>query len=293
MAINIQHFFDTATSTLSYIVWDTETSDAVIIDPVLDFDPVNLKISEISISKLLTFVHDNGLEVRHVLETHIHADHITGASRLREQLSAQLVVGSLLPQIQEMFVELLGLDGSEINADIFDVLMADNDVLQSGSLTIRAIHTPGHTPACTTYLIEDAIFTGDTLFMPDFGTGRCDFPNGSAETLFHSIKKLYELSEDTRVFVAHDYQPGGRELAFETTIGACKIGNKQLKANTPKEDFLKFRTERDAQLNLPKLIFQSVQLNIRAGALPQPQSNGVRLMHMPLFVDGAFSGIGK
>lgn len=282
MNLNIQHFFDTATSTLSYIVWDADTSDAVIIDPVLDFDPVNLKFSEESITDLLNFMTENGLTVRHVLETHIHADHITGADRLRAKLGAQLVVGSLLPTIQETFVELLNLDGSEINADIFDVLMDDNDVLESGSLQIKALHTPGHTPACTTYQIGDVIFAGDTLFMPDFGTGRCDFPNGSAETLYSSIKKLYELPDETRVFVGHDYQPGGRELAFETTIGECKTGNKQLKFNTPREDFLKFRTERDAQLSLPKLIFQSVQLNIRAGALPKVGENGVRLMSLPI-----------
>ena len=283
MNLKIQHFFDNATSTLSYVVWDADTLDAVIIDPVLDFDPVNLTFSEDSITQLLGFANRYKLKVRHVLETHIHADHITGASRLRKKLGAELVVGSLLPQIQETFVELLGLDDSEINADIFDVLLADNDVLQSGSLMIRAIHTPGHTPACTTYQIEDAIFAGDTLFMPDFGTGRCDFPNGSAETLYNSIKKLYELPDETRVFVAHDYQPGGRDLAFETTIGTCKLKNKQLKADTSKAEFLKFRTERDAQLNLPKLIFQSVQLNIRAGALPRTESNGIRLMRIPLF----------
>ncbi len=282
MNLNIQHFFDTSTSTLSYIVWDADTSDAVIIDPVLDFDSVNLKFTEDSITELLTFISEKGLKVQHILETHIHADHITGASRLREKLGARLVVGSLLPTIQETFVELLNLDGNEINAEIFDVLMDDNDVLESGSLNIKAIHTPGHTPACTTYQIGDAIFAGDTLFMPDFGTGRCDFPKGSAETLYESIQKLYTLPDETRVFVGHDYQPGGRELAFETTIAECKTGNKQLKVDTPKEEFLKFRTERDAKLNLPRLIFQSVQLNIRAGALPPKMDNGIRMMCLPV-----------
>lgn len=280
--MNIQHFFDSATSTLTYVVWDADTKDAVIIDPVLDFDPVNLKFSEQSIEKVLVFLGENSLRVQHVLETHIHADHITGAARLREKLGAKLVVGSLLPKIQETFVELLNLDGSDIHAGLFDVLLADEEVLASGSLRIQALHTPGHTPACTSYLIEDALFSGDTLFMPDFGTGRCDFPNGSAETLYESIQKLYTLPENTRVFVAHDYQPGGRELRFETTIGSCKTENLHLKVDTPKADFLTYRNGRDATLPLPKLIFQSVQLNIRAGALPKPGKNGIPMLSLPI-----------
>ena len=190
MNLNIQHFFDNATSTLTYIVWDSQTLDAVIIDPVLDYDPVNMIFSEESLVALLDFVNAHGLTVHYALESHIHADHITGAARLRDKIGAKLVVGSLVPVIQETFVQMLNLDGEEVNPNVFDVLLGDGEELTAGSLSIKAIHTPGHTPACTTYQIGDAIFTGDTLFMPDFGTGRCDFPKGSAETLYNSIQRL-------------------------------------------------------------------------------------------------------
>ena len=282
MNLNIQHFFDNATSTLTYIVWDSQTLDAVIIDPVLDYDPVNMIFSEESLVALLDFVNAHGLTVHYALESHIHADHITGAARLRDKIGAKLVVGSLVPVIQETFVQMLNLDGEEVNPNVFDVLLGDGEELTAGSLSIKAIHTPGHTPACTTYQIGDAIFTGDTLFMPDFGTGRCDFPKGSAETLYNSIQRLYRLPDETRVFVGHDYQPGGRELAFETTIGICKVTSKNLKAETTKAEFVAFREQRDATLNLPRLIFQSVQLNIRAGALPSKSPNGVRMMQIPI-----------
>ena len=285
MNLTIQHFFDTTTSTLTYVVWDADTLDAVIIDPVLDFDSVNLVFTETAIEQVLEYVSSKQLTVRHVLETHIHADHITGASRLREKLGAELVVGSLISKIQETFVELLDLDKTHVNADVFDVLLGDNESLHSGSLTVKAIHTPGHTPACTTYQIGDAIFTGDTLFMPDFGTGRCDFPNGSSETLYESIQKLYLLPDSTRVFVGHDYQPGGRELEFETSIGICKTESKNLKVDTSKEAFVAFRDTRDASLNLPRLLFQSVQLNICAGALPPKSGNGIRMMSIPILSD--------
>lgn len=281
--MKVQHFFETTTSTLSYIVWDESTLDAVIIDPVLDFDSVNLKFSEESIQELLAFVQSKGLHVSHVLETHIHADHVTGAARLRKILNAKLVVGSKVSLIQETFVKMLDLDTTLIHPEIFDVLLDDGEELQMGSLKVKALHTPGHTPACTSYLIEDALFTGDTLFMPDFGTGRCDFPNGSAETLFESVKqKVYTLPENTRIFVGHDYQPGGRELAFETTVAQCKTSNIHIKSNTEISDFLDYRTKRDATLSLPKLLFQSVQLNIAAGEMPKPGPSGFAQLHIPI-----------
>lgn len=281
--MQIKHFFDQETSTFTYIVWDEQTKDAVIIDPVLNFDPVNLSFSETSISQLLQFLQENNLNVQHVLETHIHADHITGAARLREKLGVKLVVSSRVTTVQETFRELLAIDDDSLNKDVFDVYLDDGEILKTGSLKVKAIHTPGHTPACVTYQIEDALFVGDTIFMPDFGTGRCDFPKGSADVLFDSItKKLYTFPDETRVFVAHDYQPGGRELLFETTIGACKTENKHLKVDTKREDFLKYRTERDRTLSLPKLIFQSVQLNVRGGALPKPAANGLPMLRIPI-----------
>lgn len=281
--MQIKHFFDQQTWTFTYVVWDEETKDAVVIDPVLNFDPVNLIFSEDSIDELLEFTQSNGLNIHHVLETHVHADHITGADRLRSKLGAKLVASSVVPAVQETFCELLAIDADSLAPDAFDIYLDDGEELESGSIKIKAIHTPGHTPACATYQIEDALFVGDSIFMPDFGTGRCDFPKGSADILFDSItQKLYSFPDETRVFVGHDYQPGGRELLCETTIGACKTDNIHLKIDTKREDFLKYRTERDKTLNLPKLIFQSVQLNVRAGALPKPDANGLPMLRIPI-----------
>ncbi len=282
--MQVQHFFDDFSSTLTYVVYDEDTKDAVIIDPVLDYDPVNLTFSQDSLTTLLQFVKDKGLNVHYALETHIHADHITGADALRAATGIKLVAGAVVPLIQETFTAFLDMEGQvPVDGSQFDVLLADGEELQAGSITIKAIATPGHTPADTTYQIGDAIFTGDTMFMPDFGTGRCDFPNGSAEDLYDSIvNRLYTLPDETRVFVGHDYQPGGRELKFMTTIGESKASNKQLRADTSKEEFVKWRTERDATLNLPRLIFQSVQLNIDAGKLPEPNAKGHRFLKTPI-----------
>jgi glyoxylase-like metal-dependent hydrolase (beta-lactamase superfamily II) len=283
--MQIQSFFDPATFTLTYVVWDEESKDAVIIDPVHDFDPLSMRTSTDSADDIVAFVQERALSVRWVLETHAHADHLSGAPILKEALGAQVAIGEHITQIQETFRGVFNLPESfPVDGSQFDALLSDGQVLEAGSLAVKVIHTPGHTPACVTYRIGDALFTGDALFMPDFGTGRCDFPAGSAEALYDSVQKLYALPDETRVFVGHDYQPGGRALAFETTIGVSKARNKQLTAETSREQFVSFRTERDASLRPPRLIFPAIQVNIAAGVLPEPEDNGIRYLKLPMGV---------
>ena len=276
--------FDPATSTLTYVVFDPDTRDAVIIDPVLDFDPVKIAVSEASIGKVLAFVAERDLKVHYVLDTHAHADHMSGLQCLGEVLDAKIGIGAGITEVQVAFRDLLDLGGDfPVDGSQWDVLVAD-EPLQAGALTIEGIATPGHTPACMTYKIRDAIFTGDTMFMPDFGTGRCDFPGGSAERLFDSIQALYTLPDDTRVFVGHDYQPGGRDLAYETSIGAAKRENIQLRADTSRDEFVQWRSERDAKLSPPRLIFPSLQVNANAGKIPAPRPNGFSYLNLPIGV---------
>lgn len=286
-AVEIEVFFDESTNTFSYVVYDLATRDAVIIDPVLDFDPLRVSVAETGIEKILAFVRGRDLRVHYVLDTHVHADHLSGFQRLRAELGAKIGIGSHVREVQEVFAAIFNW-GAEFTPDgsQFDVLVEDGVALHAGSLTIEPMHTPGHTPACMSYRIGDALFVGDTMFMPDFGTGRCDFPGGSAEQLYDSIQKLYALPESTRVFVGHDYCPGGRELRWETTIGECKRDNKQLRADTSREEFVAWRTQRDATLSPPRLIFQSLQVNAKAGVLPEPDTNGKRYLCMPMGVFG-------
>lgn len=282
--MKIETRFDPATYTLTYVVYDEETRDAFVIDPVLDYDVLASQTSVTSAEELCGWIRERGLRVHYVLETHAHADHLTAAQYLRAQLGAKVVIGEHIPQIQKTFKALLGLpEGFQTDGGQFDVLVADGQRLQAGSLEIQVLHTPGHTPACVSYLVGDALFTGDALFMPDYGTGRCDFPAGSADALYTSVHDtLYALPDATRVFVGHDYQPGGRALRYETTIGASKRNNPQLQAETSREDFVRFRNERDATLSPPRLIFQSVQINIDAGRLPTPDAQGRRTLRVPL-----------
>lgn len=283
--MRIQHFYDPATYTLTYVVFDPDTRDAVVIDPVLDYDPQAVRVTEESIGKVLAFARQKDLKVHYVLDTHAHADHLSGFQRLRDELGARIGISEHITTVQATFKKLFGWgDEFEPDGHQWDVLLKDGTPLHAGSITILPIHTPGHTPACTTFKIGDALFTGDTLFMPDFGTGRCDFPGGSAEALYDSIMKLYAMPDETRVFVGHDYQPGGRELKYETTIGACKRENVQLKGDTPKEEFVKWRTARDKTLRPPNLIFQSLQVNANAGHLPEPDPNGLRYLRLPMNV---------
>ena len=282
MQIEAKYHPDTAT--LTYIVWDENTKDAVIIDPVLDYNPVGSKTDVLSVKDVLAFVERNNLKVHYIMETHAHADHITGAQALKSVLGAKTVIGEHIRAVQETFKPVFGF-GDEFATDgsQFDKLVTDGEVLEAGSLKFKVLHTPGHTPACVSYHVEDAVFTGDAIFMPDQGTGRCDFPKGNAENLYDAVtSKLYSLPDNTRLFVGHDYQPGGRALAYETTVGASKAANIQLTGNTSKEDFVKFRQARDKTLAAPRLLFQSVSLNVGAGMMPPADENGIRRMNMPI-----------
>ncbi len=282
--MRIQHFYDPATYTLTYVVFDPDTRDAVVIDPVLDYDPVGSRTATDNVAAVERFLREHGLRLHWVLETHAHADHLSGSQYLKRRFEAGVVIGERIREVQEVFRGVFDMpadfatDGSQ-----FDKLVADGETLAAGSLAIEIIATPGHTPACVSYKIGDAVFTGDALFIEDYGTGRCDFPKGDARALYRSVhERLYRLPDETRVFVGHDYQPGGRALRFETTIGASKAKNVQLRAETGELEFVEFRDKRDRSLAAPRLLFPSVQVNIDAGRLPRAHANGVRYLRVPI-----------
>ena len=286
--MNIEAFFDAATWTLTYLVYDADSRDAVIIDPVLDFNPLTVSVHTTSAETVAARAETLGLNVHYVLDTHAHADHLSAFQLLKERLGAAIGIGAEISAVQGVFKGIFNF-GSDFHADgtQWDVLIRDGEPLVAGTLTIEPIHSPGHTPACYTLKIRDALFTGDVLFMPDFGTGRCDFPGGSAHDLYASVQRLYAMDGDLRVFVGHDYQPGGRELAYETTIEESRTQNVHLKASTSEQDFVALRQTRDATLSPPKLIFQALQINANAGELPPPDSNGRRYLRLPM---GVFAG---
>ncbi len=286
--MEIKTFFDERTYTLTYVVYDEETKDAVIIDPVLDYEPWSSKIWTESSDAAVEFVKDNDLTLHYILETHAHADHLSGAQHIKNSFpEAKIVIGERITQVQSLFKGVFDLpDAFATDGSQFDLLFKIGEPLEAGSITVDAIPTPGHTPACVTFKIDDAIFTGDALFMPDVGTGRCDFPGGSSEDLYNSIQdNLYTLPEDTRVFVGHDYPEGkGREYAYETTIGESKETNVALPAARTKDDYVSWRDARDSSLAAPKLLFQSVQVNIDAGQLPTAAKNEISYMKIPINV---------
>jgi glyoxylase-like metal-dependent hydrolase (beta-lactamase superfamily II) len=280
----IKEFYDPATFTLTFLISDPATKDAVVIDPVLDYDVGSSQTSTKSVEAVAEVIAREGLKLRYVLETHAHADHLSGSQYLKTRFGAKVAIGARINEVQETFKGLFDLaadfptDGRQ-----FDRLLADGEVLEAGSLPVRVIATPGHTPACVSYLIGDAVFTGDALFTEDYGTGRCDFPRGSAEELYRSIhERLYALPDETRVFVGHDYQPGGRQVRWETTIGRSRRENIQLRQETSAEDYVRFRKGRDATLAAPRLLFPSVQINVNAGRLPAPRDNGRRYLSIPI-----------
>lgn len=285
MKLKIKDFFDPATYTLTYVVFDEDTRDAVIIDPVMDYDPAASKVSYASVDKVSQYVDGNHLKVYYILETHAHADHLSGSQPLKKRYpNAKIAIGARIREVQKLFKGVFNLHESfKTDGSQFDKLIEDGETITAGTLQIKTIFTPGHTPACASFLIDDALFTGDSLFMPDHGTGRCDFPSGSAGELFESISgRLYKLPDSTRVFVGHDYQLGRSDVLFESTIGTEKKDNIQLRGDTTKEEFVSARNKRDKMLAAPRLLLPSVQINIDAGSLPAEESNGARYLKIPI-----------
>jgi glyoxylase-like metal-dependent hydrolase (beta-lactamase superfamily II) len=282
MRPDVQAFFDPATATASYIVTDPATRTAAIIDPVLDFEPKAGRLSTRSADAMLAAVEARGLKLAYVLETHAHADHLSAADYIRGRTGAKVVIGARIVEVQKTFIPVFE---SEVAADgsVFDVLMNEDDILPLGELTIGALHTPGHTPACLTYLIGDAAFVGDTIFMPDYGTARADFPGGDARTLFRSIHKVLSLPPETRIFVGHDYLPEDRsDYRWETSVAEERAGNIHIGDGQTEDAFVALRTARDATLAAPTLILPSLQVNIRAGALPEPSAAGHVFLRLPV-----------
>ena len=284
MGPDITAFFDEATNTISYIVCDPNGSACAVIDSVLDFDFASGRTDTRSANKLINFIKENKLDVQWLLESHVHADHLSAAPYIQKEVGGKIGIGSHITDVQETFGKIFN-EGTEFQRDgsQFDKLFVEGDTFHIGQLRGDVLHTPGHTPACMTYVIGDAAFVGDTLFMPDFGTARCDFPGGSSENLFSSIQKILSLPDATRIFVGHDYKAPGREhYAWETTVGEQKKKNIHIKSGKSKEDFVKLRDKRDAKLAMPKLIVPSLQINMRAGNMPETDEQGDVFLKVPI-----------
>jgi glyoxylase-like metal-dependent hydrolase (beta-lactamase superfamily II) len=284
MRPEITCFFDDKTNSASYVVSDPDTSRAAIIDPVLDFDPVSGRTSTESAEAIAAFVAENDLTIDWILETHVHADHLTASVWLKEKLGGKSGIGRGITAVQETFGAIFNV-GDNLPADgsQFDQVFDDGAVFKIGGIDGRVMATPGHTPACVTYIIGDACFTGDTLFMPDSGTARCDFPGGDAKQLFASLQKILELPDDMRLFVCHDYGAGGtRDFAWETTVATQRADNTHIGGGTLEHDYVQMRRDRDSGLSLPRLIIPAVQVNMRAGAFPPAEANGTSYIKVPL-----------
>ncbi|WP_333798394.1 MBL fold metallo-hydrolase [Rheinheimera sp.] len=284
MALSVKEFFDNDSNTYSYVVWCDQRLQAAIIDPVLNFDAASGRTNVKAADALIALVKELGLTLCYVLETHVHADHLSAAPYIRQQLGGQTGIGSRIHEVQQVFAGIFHTeDDFKTDGSQFDLLLDDGAVLPLGELQIRVIHTPGHTPACVCYQIADAVFVGDTLFMPDYGSARCDFPGGDAATLYKSVQKLFVLPDETRMFLCHDYKAAGRnEFSFQTTVGAQKQQNIHLRQGVTEQEFVALRTARDATLSMPKLLLPSVQVNMRAGQLPPAEDNGVVYLKLPL-----------
>lgn len=283
MRAQIRAFFDPATWTMSYVVYDEQGGFCAIIDPVLDYDPKSGRTKTVSADKLIDFVRENRLTVEWLLETHAHADHLSAAAYLQDKVGGKTAIGESIVLVQGSFKKLFNL-GPEFVADglHFDHRITDGEVLRVGRITLKAISVPGHTPADMAYQLDDAVFVGDTLFMPDVGTARADFPGGDAHQLYHSIQKILSLPPQTRLFMCHDYPPSNRSPQWESTVLEEKMHNIHIKDGVTEDAFVAMRTKRDATLEMPVLMLPSVQVNIRAGRFPDPESNGISYLKIPI-----------
>jgi glyoxylase-like metal-dependent hydrolase (beta-lactamase superfamily II) len=282
-ALKVRAFFHEPTFTVSYLIWDQATRRGAIIDSVLDFDQKSGRTSTHAAQKILEAAREEGVTLDWLLETHAHADHLSAAPFLKQATGAPIVIGEHIKAVQKVFKGVFNLGYVTADGRPFDRLVKDGDKLELGGLRIEVMHTPGHTPACVSYRVGDAVFVGDTLFMPDYGTARADFPGGDARTLYRSIQKLLALPDETRVFLCHDYKaPGRDEYVWETTIGEERAKNIHLRNGVSEDEFVAMREARDKTLDMPALILPSIQVNIQAGELPPPEDNGVRYLKLPL-----------
>ena len=287
--LHVEALYDKVTSTISYLVLDRSSGQCALIDSVLDYDPKSGRTSTESADALIARVQALGAQVQWILETHVHADHLSAAAYLKEKLGGHVAIGALITQVQKTFGELFNeAPGFARDGSQFDVLLEDEEIFLIGNLRARALHTPGHTPACMSYVVEDcgemAVFVGDTLFMPDYGTARCDFPGADARTLYRSIRPLLAFPDTTQLFMCHDYLPGGREMRFVTTVAEQRASNIHIHQGISEDDFVAMREARDATLEMPVLILPSVQVNMRSGQFPEPEGNGVSYLKIPLNV---------
>ena len=283
MGPNVHAFFDPDTWSLTYIVQDPNSGSCAIVDPVLDYEAASGQTTTESADEVVAKVEAENLTVEWILETHVHADHLSAAPYLQKRLGGKIGIGAHITEVQNIFGNLFNAEPEfHRNGSQFSQLFADGDTFAIGGLTVTAMHTPGHTPACMTYHIGDSLFVGDTLFMPDFGTARCDFPGGNARALYQSIQRLFTLPPETRIFMCHDYMPNGREMRYESTVGEQKKFNIHLHDGISEEEFVTMRSAKDKTLSMPALMLPSVQVNMRAGELPPPEDNGIRYLKIPL-----------
>ncbi|MFL6751018.1 MAG: MBL fold metallo-hydrolase [Sphingomicrobium sp.] len=280
---HIRAFFDEPTNTVSYLVWDADSRHGVAIDPVLDFDPASGLVDDNSVAELLGAAEREGIVIDWVLETHIHADHLSGAPLIKTRTGASIAIGEHVREVQNIFRPIFGAEDVKAQGGDFDRLLADGERLEVGGLSIEVMHTPGHTPACVSYRIGDAVFVGDTLFMPDYGTARTDFPGGCARQLYRSIRKLLSLPPETRLFMCHDYKaPGRDQFAWETTVAEERRSNRHIHDGIGEDEFVAMREERDRGLCTPRLLIPSIQVNMRAGRFPPADEQGVRYLRVPV-----------